>query len=76
MLKDRKRLGLESECTDLSDIGLCSVNTSERHFNILLCYLQLKDVTNAVKMILKLDKSCPLKYQEPVKRLKNIIARW
>jgi len=29
----------ESTNTDLSDIGLCSINRNERIFNILLCYM-------------------------------------
>ena len=37
----------ESTNTDLSDIGLCSINRNERIFNILLCYMQLNNVSKA-----------------------------
>jgi len=37
----------ESTNTDLSDIGLCSINRNERIFNILLCYMQLGNVSKA-----------------------------
>jgi hypothetical protein len=62
--KDGHQFDVDSEQTDLSDIGLCSINNHERLFNILLCYLQLGDKRNAVKILKKLDKGCPHKYQE------------
>jgi len=32
-----------SSQTDLSDVGLCSLNIHEANFNIVLCYIQMKE---------------------------------
>lgn len=37
-------LSMNSSKTDLSDVGLCSVNSHETNFNLLLCYIQLKEI--------------------------------
>jgi hypothetical protein len=36
-------LSMHSSKTDLSDVGLCSLNVHETNYNMLLCYLMLKD---------------------------------
>jgi hypothetical protein len=41
-------LSMQSSKTDLSDIGLCSLNTHENNFNLLLCYIMLTDKDNSL----------------------------
>jgi hypothetical protein len=38
---------MHSNKTDLSDVGLCSFNSNETTYNMLLCYLFLDDKANA-----------------------------
>lgn len=66
----------ESERTDLSDIGLCSINNNESLFNILLCYIRLGDQAKSASAVKKLENSCPTRYKSDIRKLKGIIARW
>lgn len=43
-----------SSKTDLSDVGLCSLNVHETNFNILLCYLMMKDMNKALERLSEL----------------------
>jgi len=45
---------MNSSKTDLSDVGLCSLNTHETNFNILLCYLMTNDMQNALSKLSEL----------------------
>lgn len=38
-------ISMASSKTDLSDVGLCSLNVHETNFNVLLCHLMTKDYT-------------------------------
>jgi hypothetical protein len=42
-------LSMNSSKTDLSDVGLCSLNLHENNYNMMLCYLQMKDHKSALK---------------------------
>jgi hypothetical protein len=66
----------ESTNTDLSDIGLCSINRNERIFNILLCYMQLNNVSKAKAQLRKLMERCPAKYTKDVLMIEDILHRW
>jgi hypothetical protein len=51
-----------SDKTDLSDVGLCSLNKNEMLFNIILCKIRMGKYAEAKKMATKLLDSCPPKY--------------
>jgi len=53
---------MHSNKTDLSDVGLCSFNSNETTYNMLLCYLYLDDKVNAFLMLNDLFKNLPRKY--------------
>ena len=38
---NRSQSACDSIDTDLSDVGLCTVNVNEYHFNIVLCYIMV-----------------------------------
>ena len=40
---------MNSSKTDLSDVGLCSLNLHENNYNMMLCYLQMNDYKSALK---------------------------
>ncbi len=40
-----------SSQTDLSDVGLCSLNIHEANFNIVLCYIQMKEYKFALQKL-------------------------
>jgi len=62
---------LQSNITDLSDIGLSSFNDVESLFNIFLCYFMLKDRTNAFNKLNELQRKISKKYTKhiPVLRI-------
>lgn len=64
---------IDSDHTDLSDIGLCSLNSNERMFNILLCLVKLGRYKRAYSLIKKLLKSCPSKYKSSIVKLKHLL---
>lgn len=45
---------VSSEQTDLSDIGLCSINDNERLFNMCLCYIKMGNLAKALSITKKL----------------------
>ena len=51
-----------SNQTDLSDVGLCSLNVHESLFNIVLCLIQLKDYKAALEKVSKLVHESPKRY--------------
>lgn len=44
-------LSMNSSKTDLSDVGLCSLNIHETNFNIMICHLMMKNFQKAVEKI-------------------------
>ena len=62
-----------SSQTDLSDIGLCSFNSYETNFNILLCYLGAGDVDNALNYATKLIDSVPSKYKSKLYLIRGLL---
>lgn len=55
-------MSVHTSKTDLSDVGLCSFNQHENNYNLLLCYLFLKDKDNSLSKVNELIKFCPKKY--------------
>ena len=66
----------ESTHTDLSDIGLCSINRNERLFNVLLCYVKMKKFRKAQKLVKKLAGCCPDKYANDILKIGTILSEW
>jgi hypothetical protein len=44
-------LSMNSSKTDLSDVGLCSLNVHETNYNIFLCYLLMKNYQKSLEKI-------------------------
>jgi hypothetical protein len=55
-------LSMNSSKTDLSDVGLCSLNVHETNYNILLCCLMMKDYKKALEIVNELIGQTPGKY--------------
>ena len=53
---------LQSNLTDLSDIGLSSFNDLEIIYNTFLCYYMLNDRVNALNKLNELQRKTPKKY--------------
>jgi len=64
---------MNSSKTDLSDVGLCSLNLHENNYNIMLCYLQMKDLQNALKKASEIIQGAPGKYQRHFFFIRGII---
>ena len=65
-----------SDKTDLSDVGLCSLNKNEMMFNIILSQVKLGKYAEALKLADKLLGSCPPKYSQDILSLKEILTQW
>ncbi len=57
-------LSMHSSKTDLSDVGLCSLNTHETAYNLLLCHLMRRNFNEAKDKLNEILFSCPRKYQK------------
>ena len=55
---------LQSNLTDLSDIGLSSFNELEIIFNTFLCYYKLNDRVNSLNKLNELQRKTPKKYTQ------------
>ncbi|CDW75599.1 tpr domain containing protein [Stylonychia lemnae] len=53
-----------SNQTDLSDVGLCSLNVHEAQFNILLCLILMKNHKTALEKVNQLLQESPKKYMK------------
>eukprot|EP00347_Sterkiella_histriomuscorum_P010092 403338706 len=62
-----------SNQTDLSNVGLCSLNIHESHFNILLCLILKKDYKQCMEKINKLIQEVPKKYVKSFYLIRGII---
>lgn len=63
---------LQSNATDLSDIGLSSFHEVEITYNILLSYILLNDKSNALEKLNELQKKTPRKYTKLIPLLRII----
>lgn len=52
----------DSSQTDLSDVGLCSLNIHEYSFNTVLCLLLMKDYKKALTKLDYMFDTIPKKY--------------
>lgn len=60
--KDGDDQSHESSQTDLSDVGLCSLNIHEFSFNTVLCLLMMKDYKQAMTKLDYMLDTVPKKY--------------
>jgi len=65
-----------SDKTDLSDVGLCSLNKNEMLFNVVLCKIKLGRYAQAKKLVDRLLDSCPPKYGQDIRKLRDILSQW
>lgn len=63
-----------SSQTDLSDIGLCSLNVHEFTFNIILCLIKAKKYEEAFEKLTYLLETIPKKYHKELWLLRGILA--
>ena len=64
---------LQSNHTDLSDIGLSSFNELEISFNIMLCYMFLNDRTSTFNKLNELQRKLPKKYTKQIPLLRIVV---
>ena len=63
---------LQSNMTDLSDIGLSSFNDLEITLNVFLCHFMLNDRVNALNKLNELQRKTPKKYTHQIPLLRII----
>ena len=60
--EDDDSVTVNSSQTDLSDVGLCSLNIHEYSYNTVLCLLQMKDYKKALTKLDYIFDTIPKKY--------------
>lgn len=73
---DNENSDSESETsnqTDLSDVGLCSLNIHESKYNQALCFLMMQKHSEALELIDYLINNCPHKYSKTLYLLRGLI---
>ena len=70
---DNEETSNASNQTDLSDVGLCSLNVHESNFNIAVCYILQKDYVQALTKLNKLLKDAPKKYLKTLFLLRGLV---
>lgn len=63
----------ESNQTDLSDVGLCSLNIHEFSFNTVLCLLMLKDYKKALTKLDYMFDTMPKKYASQLWLVRGLV---
>lgn len=66
-------LSMHSSKTDLSDVGLCSLNTHETAYNLMLCHLMRRNFNEAKDKLNEILFSCPRKYQKYFYLLRSLV---
>ena len=64
---------MQSNKTDLSDIGLCSFNSNECIFNQFLCYYLLNDQEHRIQRLNDLSARIPKRYAKNILLLRVIV---
>jgi hypothetical protein len=62
-----------SSKTDLSDVGLCSLNVHETNFNIMLCHLMSGNYVKALERLSDLVVYPPKKYSKHFFLLRGLV---
>jgi len=63
----------ESSQTDLSDVGLCSLNVHEFSYNTVLCYLMMKDYKKAQAKLDYMFETMPKKYASQLWLVRGLV---
>ena len=63
-----------SSQTDLSDVGLCSLNVHEFSYNLTLCLIQCKKYEEAFNKVTFMLETLPKKYTKEIWLLRGILA--
>lgn len=63
----------ESSQTDLSDVGLCSLNVHEFSYNTVLCYLLMKDYKKAQTKLDYMFETMPKKYASQLWLVRGLV---
>lgn len=66
-------LSMNSSKTDLSDVGLCSLNVHETNFNILLCYVMMGENSKSLEKLSEIIREAPKKYSKHFFLLRGLI---
>ena len=66
-------LSSASNQTDLSDVGLCSLNVHESLYNIVLCYILMKDYKQALERVSKLVHESPKRYTKSLYLIRGLL---
>ena len=66
-------VSVNSTQTDLSDVGLCSLNIHEFSFNTILCLLMLKDYKKALTKLDYMLDTVPKKYSSQLWLLRGLV---
>ena len=64
---------MNSSKTDLSDVGLCSLNIHETNYNVLLCYLMDRDYDRCIEKVNEIIGQAPGKYQRHFFLLRGLL---
>ncbi len=64
---------MNSSKTDLSDVGLCSLNVHETNYNIFLCHLITRDYDRAIEKVNEIIGQAPGKYQRHFFLIRGLI---
>lgn len=64
---------MNSSKTDLSDVGLCSLNVHETNYNIFLCHLITRDYDLAIEKVNEIIGQAPGKYQRHFFLIRGLI---
>lgn len=68
------RISNTSSQTDLSDVGLCSLNIHEFSYNIVLCLIQNKQYDEAFEKVTFMLETLPKKYTNGVWLIRGVLA--
>ena len=66
-------LSMNSSKTDLSDVGLCSQNTHETNFNLLLCHILLQEKDKSLQKVNELIRHTPKKYNREFYLIRGLL---
>lgn len=72
--KELDKMSNTSSQTDLSDVGLCSLNVHEFSYNITLCLIKHKKYEEAFEKVTFMLETLPKKYTKEVWLIRGILA--
>lgn len=64
---------MNSSKTDLSDVGLCSLNSHETNFNLMLCYILMKEIDKSFDKVNELINARQSKYHKSFYLIRGLL---